>query len=113
MFSLNLKLLQLFAKTMFLTAMINFYQQDTECNAAHLVSSQDLFNSIAGPCTSPFKLVGGGCYYYSSHIDVVVDSYQAAEQMCEGTGGHLAIADTEAKNDAIVERFFGSSGKHI
>ena len=110
-FGLDLKLLQLFAKTMFLTAMINFYQQ--ECNAAHLVSSQGLFNSITGPCTPPFKLVGDGCYYYSSHIDVVVDSYQAAEQMYEGTGGHLAIVDTEAKNDAIVERFFGSSGKHI
>ena len=94
--------------------MINFYQQDIQnATPAYLVSSQDLFNAIAGPCTPPFKLVGGGCYYYSSHIDVVFDSYQAAEQMCEGTGGHLAIVDTEAKNDAIVERFFASSSKHI
>ena len=57
--------------------------------------------------------MAGGCYYYSFKTGVIVDSYQVAENLCNGDGGSLAIVDTEDKNIAIKEYFFVSDGKYI
>ena len=74
--------------------------------------SLSLFYSIVDPCTPPFKSVGEGCYYYSFETGVIIDSYQAAERLCNDHDGHLAVVDTEDKNTAIKECFF-SDGKYI
>ena len=74
--------------------------------------SLSLFHSIVDPCTPPFKSVGEGCYYYSFEAGVIIDSYQAAERLCNDHDGHLAVVDTKDKNTAIKECFF-SDGKYI
>ena len=73
--------------------------------------SLTIFHTIVELCTLPFQSVAGGCYYYSFETGVIVDSYQAAEDLCNEHGGHLAVVDTEDKNTAIKECFFGAGGK--
>ena len=68
-------------------------------------------------CTPPFESVGGSCLFYSGDLGYIVDSYEAATQLCANDGGRLAIVDTGDKNTAILEAFFAqkpaNNGKYI
>ena len=51
----------------------------------------------------------GGCYYYNPEI--YIQSYDAAEDFCQGLNGHVATVKSGDENRAIVENLLVDRGK--
>ena len=64
-------------------------------------------------CEPPFVIIGDGCYLYSGDLNVIVDSFDAAQSLCQNDGADLAITKEEDTNQALVLYLLAANSKSL